>query len=94
METFDFAFIQQDSFDDIDMNTSLDRQKYMLHKILDICEVEFEFSEFQQVSEFFKKVINLLRQMNFTEFMSKEFKKYEENLENLIAEQKTTVVEV
>jgi len=93
-ETFDFAFIQQDSFDEIDMNSPLDRQKYMLHKILDICEMDFEFSEFQQVSEFYKKAINLLRQMNFNEFKSPEFLQYEQKLDELTTEKRAEVVEV
>jgi V/A-type H+-transporting ATPase subunit A len=93
-ETFDFAFIQQDSFDDIDMNTPLDRQRYMLHKILDICEMDFEFMEFIHVSEFYKKVINLLRQMNFNEFKSSEFLQYEKKLEKLLSEKKAEIVEV
>ncbi len=93
-ETFDFAFIQQDSFDDIDMNTPLERQQYMLSKILSICDMEFEFSEFQQVGEFFKKAINFLKQMNYNEFKSSEFQQYEVALDKLIAAKAAEVVEI
>ena len=91
-ETFDFAFIQQDSFDEIDMNSPLERQKYMLHKILNICEIDFEFENFQETGEFFKKIINLLRQMNFVELESQQFKEYEEKLQQMVEDHKTKEV--
>ncbi len=93
-ETFDFAFIQQDSFDEVDMNTPLERQQYMFNKILLLCEMEFEFKEFQQVGEFFKKAINFLKQMNYNEFKSSEFLNYEVELDGLIATQKAEVAEI
>ncbi len=93
-ETFDFAFLQQDSFDEIDMNTSLERKQYMLNKILTLCEMEFEFNEFQQVRDFFKKAINFLKQMNYNEFKSSEFQQYEVELNELIAAQKAEVAEI
>ncbi|MEM7551599.1 MAG: V-type ATP synthase subunit A [Bacteroidota bacterium] len=83
-EVIDFAIIQQDSFDDVDMNTPLERQIYMLNKVVRLCESPFEFEEFNEVGEYFKQLINLLKQMNYAEFQSPTFKKYETQLEEAL----------
>lgn len=85
-ELIDFVIIQQDSFDDVDMNTPMERQKYMINKIIGICDIAFDFDEFHQVSSYFKQLINLARQMNYSRFESKEFKQYEEDLDHLVKE--------
>ena len=83
-ELIDFVIIQQDSFDEIDMNTPMERQKYMINKIIGICDMEFEFEDFQQVSNYFKQLINQAKQMNYSRFESKEFQQYEKGLDKLI----------
>jgi V/A-type H+-transporting ATPase subunit A len=85
-EVIDFSFIQQDSFDPVDMNTSIERQRFMLKKLLRICRQEYHFDDFQLIGEYFKKMINLLKQMNYSEFTSEDFKKYESNLDKLLQE--------
>ncbi|MEM9832070.1 MAG: V-type ATP synthase subunit A [Bacteroidota bacterium] len=87
-EVIDFALIQQDSFDEVDMNTPIDRQKYMLNKVMEICEIDFTFSDFEEVGIYFKKLINLLKQMNYSPFESSDFKKYEAELDET-AQQKS-----
>mgnify|MGYP006274596909 CR=1 FL=1 len=81
-ELIDFAIIQQDSFDPVDMKTDIERQKYMLNLVLEICREEFDFEEFQDVRDYFKNLINLLKQMNYSEFQSDDFRKYEEKVKN------------
>jgi V/A-type H+-transporting ATPase subunit A len=83
-ELIDFVILQQDAFDKIDATTSLERQKYMLLSVLKITDSEFEFKEFEEVSTFFKEVINLYKQMNYSEFESDEFKKHESELQELL----------
>jgi len=85
-ELIDFSFVQQDSFDEVDMNTPMERQRYMLNKVLDICSIDFQFDDFTEVIDYFKKLINQLKQMNYSRFDSKEFKSYEKQLEALIKE--------
>ncbi|MBN1768183.1 MAG: V-type ATP synthase subunit A [Prolixibacteraceae bacterium] len=83
-ELIDFVILQQDAFDKIDATTSLERQKYMLLSVLDVTDSEFEFKEFEEVSTFFKEIINLYKQMNYSEFESDEFKKHESDLQKLL----------
>ncbi|MGM9764660.1 MAG: V-type ATP synthase subunit A [Candidatus Cryptobacteroides sp.] len=84
-ELIDFVILQQDAFDDTDALTPLDRQKYMLELVLGICDRQFEFDNFEKCREFFKEVINVLRQMNYSEFQSGQFNKYKEQLDNLLS---------
>ena len=85
-ELMDFAFLQQDAFDAIDCITPLERQKYMVDLLLNICGNNFEFEDYEECRNFFKNMINILRQMNYSEFKSETFNKYQESLSNLISE--------
>jgi len=83
-ELIDFTLIQQDSFDDVDMNSSMERQQYMLNKLMKIGDMDFKFTGFDEVGAFFKKLINLLKQMNYSGFQSTDFKKYEKELDKAL----------
>lgn len=82
-ELIDFAFLQQDAFDEVDALCPLERQKFMLDLLLDICDKDFDFDDFEKCRDFFKELINDLRQMNYTQFQSKEFKEYEDRISKL-----------
>lgn len=84
-ELVDFAFLQQDAFDPVDSVTPMERQKYMLDLILDICRREFNFDDFETCRSAFKEMINVLRQMNYTEFRSDKFNEYRQQLDKLLA---------
>ena len=79
-ELVDFVILQQDAFDDIDSSTPLDRQKFMLDLVLDICDRSFKFDNFEECTTYFKGLINTCRQMNYSEFKSENFEKYLEQL--------------
>ncbi len=88
-EVIDFVILQQDAFDEIDASTPIARQQYMLNLILDICETDYHFDDFEEVTLYFKKLINLLRQMNYQEFKSDKFKELNSGLENLLADRRS-----
>jgi len=87
-EVIDFVVLQQDAFDDIDSSTPLERQRYMVNLVLNICGSNFNFDDFEEVGNYFKRMINLLRQMNYQEFNSEKFKAIEAELQTLIAERR------
>jgi len=87
-EVIDFIILQQDAFDKIDQNCPIDRQKYMLNLVIDICEQDFQFENFQQVGDFFKQMINTLKQMNYSEFESDQFNEYRKQLDESLSERK------
>ena len=86
-ELIDFVILQQDAFDSIDAMTPLVRQEFMLDKVVKICNPEFRFNSFTEVMEYFKKLINLFKQMNYSEYESEQFKQFNEQLDAMIAGQ-------
>lgn len=85
-ELIDFAFLQQDAFDAIDSVCPMERQKYMLNLILDICDRNFEFEDYEKCRSWFKDLINIMRQMNYSEFKSADFDKYSSMLTKQLSE--------
>ena len=83
-ELIDFVVLQQDAFDEIDSVTPLERQEFILRMIMDICHTDFEFDNFNKVADYFKDVINICRQMNYSEFKSDKFYDYQKQLDELL----------
>ena len=87
-EIIDFVILQQDAFNNIDQSTPVERQKYMLDHVLNVCDTEFNFESFTEIDIYFKRIINHYKQMNYSEFKSEKFNKYEKELYKIIDEQK------
>jgi len=85
-ELIDFVILQQDAFDKIDAVTPIERQKYMVDLIMKICRTDFEFHTFNDVMDYFKKMINICKQINYAEFQSDEFVRLEKELGGLVKE--------
>ena len=85
-EVIDFVILQQDAFDKVDSVCPLERQKYMLDLVMDICKHDYDFNNFLDVNDYFKKVINICKQMNYSEFHSEQFEQYQTKLNELLAE--------
>lgn len=85
-EVIDFVILQQDAFDKIDSVCPLERQEYMLNLVMDICNSKFEFNGFMEVMDYFKRVINVCKQMNYSPYKSEQFAKYESELKTILAE--------
>lgn len=87
-ELIDFVILQQDAFDNIDGSTSMERQKYMLTLVLKLIRSEFNFDSFDQVNPYFKRLINVFKQMNYSEFLSDSFNQFEAEVEAILAERR------
>ncbi len=85
-ELIDFVICQQDAFDEIDANCSLERQEYMVDKVMQICRTDFAFEDFVQVGEHFKDLINALKQMSYSVFRSEAFARNEARADELVAQ--------
>ena len=83
-ELIDFILMQQDAFDAIDSITPLKRQKYMLELVMDVCSSDFKFEAFEEVAPYFKELINTFKQMNYSEFPSDNFDKYEKQIREFV----------
>ncbi len=87
-EVFDFVILQQDAFDKIDASTPIERQKFMMDLVIGIVQGEYDFESFEEVSAYFRGLINILKQMNYSEFESDDFKKFESQLKEELEKQK------
>lgn len=87
-EVIDFVILQQDAFDKVDSVTPIERQEYMLNLVMNICHTNFDFSDFVAVMDYFKGVINVCRQLNYSEFHSEDFEKYIAELNVILAERR------
>ncbi len=85
-ELIDFVILQQDAFDEIDANCPMERQKMMYKMVIDICRIDFPFTDFEECSKFFKGLINLFRQMNYTEWQSEKFEQYKRQIAEYVSE--------
>ncbi len=85
-ELIDFVILQQDAFDEVDSVTPMERQEAILNMIIDICHTEFEFDNFNEVMDYFKRMINVCKQMNYSKFKSEQYEGFQQQLKELIAE--------
>jgi V/A-type H+-transporting ATPase subunit A len=85
-ELIDYVVLQQDAFDPVDSVTPLERQEYILDLVTDICRRDLEFRDFNEVMEWFKRLINLCKQQNYAEYKSADFYRYEADIQAMLAE--------
>lgn len=83
-ELIDFVILQQDAFDEVDKSTPMQRQRFMLEHVLRVCAQHFAFTQFEAVAAFFKQLIHLYRQMNYTPFQSEEFDRHINEIQDII----------
>ena len=83
-EVIDYVILQQDAFDEIDAVTSLERQEEILNLVTEICEIDFKFDNFLDVVDYFKKMINLCKQMNYSEYKSEQYNQYVSEIKAMI----------
>ena len=85
-ELIDFVILQQDAFDDIDAVTPMERQEDIVNLVINICHTEFKFDNFVEVMDYFKKMINICKQMNYAEYKSDKYEGFLKQLDELVAE--------
>ena len=85
-ELLDSVILQQDAFDDIDANCPIERQQLMYNMVLDICRKSFDLADFEECARFFKELIYLFRQMNYSEWKSERFDEFRTKIEALVNE--------
>ena len=85
-EIIDFVVLQQDAFDEVDAVTSLERQEAILNIVTDICETDFHFDNFLEVTDYFKKMINLCKQMNYSQYKSEQYEDYVRQINDMLTQ--------
>ena len=85
-ELIDFVILQQDAFDEVDAVTPMERQEEIVNMIINICHTDFQFDNFLEVMEYFKRMINICKLMNYAKFRSEQYVNFQEQLKQLVAE--------
>ena len=83
-ELVDSVILQQDAFDSIDANCPIERQQVMYNMVLDICRKSYDLADFEECSKFFKELIYLFRQMNYSEWKSTQFDAFKQQIDTLV----------
>ncbi|MBO5832964.1 MAG: V-type ATP synthase subunit A [Alistipes sp.] len=83
-ELLDAVILQQDAFDDIDANCPIERQQVMYNMVLNICRKDLDFADFEECTKFFKDLIYLFRQMNYSVWKSEQFENFRSQIETLV----------
>jgi V/A-type H+-transporting ATPase subunit A len=87
-ELIDFVILQQDAFDEVDSVTPLERQEEIMDLVIGICRTEFKFDSFLDVMDYFKRMINICKQMNYSKYQSEAYEDYKRQLQALVDERK------
>jgi V/A-type H+-transporting ATPase subunit A len=61
--------------------------------VTDICRTDFQFDHFNQVADFFKELINIGKQMNYSEFQSEPFNDYQKQMKELVSDFRFTSID-
>ncbi|MCQ2112686.1 MAG: V-type ATP synthase subunit A [Bacteroidaceae bacterium] len=83
-EIIDYVILQQDAFDEVDAVTSLERQEEILNLVTEICEIDFKFDNFLDVVDYFKKMINICKQMNYSVYKSEQYYDYVQQIKDML----------
>ena len=69
----------------MDAVTPLERQEEILNLVTTICEKkDFKFETFLEVTDYFKKMINLCKQMNYSQYKSEQYYDYIKQIEAML----------
>jgi len=85
-EFLDAAYLQQNSFHDVDGATSADRQKYVFAKVNGILNAPVFFPDKDAARKWFLQLTSVVKDWNRVEMESEEFKQLEQRIDAMLAE--------
>ena len=90
-EFLDAVYMQQDSFDEVEGASSVERQRYMFKKILGILGSTFKITEKDDARDFFNTLRQNFVDMNYSVYESPEFKTQEKKIDEVLAQKEAVV---
>lgn len=82
----DMAYLQQDAFDKVDVSMPLDRQKETFLFLLELVERAYRFDDKEQVRDYFTRLTGLFKNLNYSEFRSRDYDRYSSEIRALADE--------
>lgn len=83
-ELYDFSYLQQNAFDKEDAYCPLDRQIVLFRLINKIFDTPFKFHSHDEARQFFLKLQNYIKNMNFMAFNGEAYRKAWAEIEEMI----------
>ena len=84
-EMLDAVYFQQNSFDAVDANATVERQIYDLDKLISILGSEFDLSDKDEARTYFNQLRQKFIDWNYAEDKSDAFNKIEKEIDELYA---------
>lgn len=85
-EFFDFVYLQQNTFDEVDAATDKERQIYSFKKIIGVLNSEYDFENKEDARTFFNELRQSFIDLNYEERDSDPYKKLEKTIDEKISE--------
>ena len=85
-EYIDNTYLQQNAFDDIDSNNSVERQRFVFSMLLELLRADLHFADKTEARTFFQRISQICRDMNACVFQTEEFNQCVEQWKALLAE--------
>ena len=85
----DMVYLQQDAFDDVDISVPRERQIETIQLLKGIISKDYEFSEKDQVREFFTRLTGVFKNLNYSPSNSPDYQRYKQEVEQLSTQSQT-----
>ena len=82
-EFLDAVYMQQNSFDDVDAAVSVERQKYVFKKVVEVLGAQFELNEKDEARTYFNQLRQLFQDWNYTPWKEDKFNSIESQIKEL-----------
>ena len=79
----DMVFLQQDAFDPVDVSVSTERQKESFQLIRRLIGRSYEFTDKEQIREYFTRLTGLFKNLNYAEWNSQPYKQLWDQIHEL-----------
>ena len=80
----DMVYLQQDAFDPIDVSMSMDRQREAFELVRRFTDREYNFEEKEQVREYFTRLTNLMKNLNYSEPKGEQYRSFLNQIEDMV----------
>lgn len=87
-EFLDAVYFQQNSFDEIDSNVTVERQEYTFKRVLTVLGTDFNLETKDEARSFFNSLRQAFLDWNYSEWKSGKFDEAEKRVETLYASKK------
>ncbi len=84
-EMLDAVYFQQNSFDAVDANATVERQRYDLDKLIRVLGSDFDLKEKEEARTYFNQLRQKFIDWNYSKYESENFKKIEKEIDDLYA---------